>query len=118
MHIYTFNQNGASRCSWRRRLCILIGGNRWMATESIWQPWKLMPEFLRTLAMILSAFICRFLSHAIDGREWGGLEGGCADVWCSRCFFWYARVPLDDLPFAKKIVDTTIQVNLGPSDDE
>lgn len=61
--------------------------------------------------MLLSAVFCRFCGHAIDGREWGGLgNDGCADVWCSRCFYWYVRVPLDDLPFAKKIVDVTVEV--------
>lgn len=104
-----------SMSSWRNKFCTFIGGNFWKAAKPVFRPWKLVPDlgpirFLRTWTMLGSFVLCRFLGHAVDGREWGGLNNGTADVWCSRCFYWHRRVPIDDLSFGQKIVDVTKEV--------
>ncbi len=56
-----------------------------------------------TLAYWLSAIVCRFRKHVIDGREMGGGCGQYAlDAWCSRCFYaWFKIVP-DEAPWMKE----------------
>ena len=98
---------------WRKRFCIAVGGNRWHIGEPCWRLWDYFPTPFFRWVRLLSAVACRFRGHVVDGLECSGFGGGECDVWCLRCFYWHARVPLDELPFRSRVVEITGEV-VGP----